>query len=304
MSALVVLMESFFRRLRIAVLNADEQGYGREITGPVPGREASEDVEVEIDVRALLLFHEILEGLRVTYPDLDGIRVYTEHHPEGEGSDNPKIRCYLDPFDGSDEYLKGLESSWYSAVTFVDANFKPLAAGMLDILAGKMYFATREGVWVLFLRTETRRSVTPDRTLKIPFEGGALAAYMGKAKYLLPLVRMLGSLLPDPDTKAKHFKQLSWHGKGGSFVYAWIAAGKLLGYVMPNEPVSEILPGWGFAAFAGFPIFVLQDDGQWVEFNPAVHGEMDRVPALVAGCTQGLAQDVIRRLVPQARSKE
>ena len=73
-----------------------------------------------------------------------------------------------------------------------------------------------------------------------------------------------------------------------------LAAGIILAYVMPNEPVSEIMPGLGFALLAGYPVKIMQEDGLWVRFDPAQHGRQERVRALVAACTPGLAQDLVK----------
>lgn len=304
MDVLLRLMKSYFRKLRGRVLDADEENRGRGIIGGVAGREAEEDVEIGIDRLAEDLFKEVLERFQKRNPALRGIRVFSEHSPKGYGSEEPTILCYIDPFDGSDEYLKRIESSWYCAVTFTTPDWKPLAAGMFDILAGKLYLISeaseeyepgKKVTTVITLRTEGEETAIPDPRTRVPSkEPAVLAAYMGRSQYLRPLVDMLGPLLPPEETRTRNFRQLTWHGKGGSFVYAWIAAGKLIAYIMPNEPVSEILPGWGFAALAGFPILVMGEDGLWVQFNPAVHGKQERVPALIAACTSGMAQDVVR----------
>ena len=304
MEALLRLLKAYFRRLRVAVLNADEENRGRGVIGGVAGRETAEDVEVEIDRMAETLFREVLERFQGRYRALREVRVFSEHFPEGYGSEQPTILCFIDPFDGSDEYLKRIESSWYCAVTFTSPDWKPLAAGMVDILAGKIYLIGegseeyepgKRVTTVITLRSEGEEVATPDTRVRVPgTEPAVIAAYMGRSKYLRPLVDMLGPLLPPEETRRRNFRQLTWHGKGGSFVYAWIAAGRLIAYIMPNEPVNEILPGWGFAALAGFPILVMEEDGSWTPFSPAIHGQQTRVRALIAACTEGMARDVIR----------
>jgi hypothetical protein len=304
---LLRLMEQYFRTLRELVLEADLDDIGRQVVGEVAGREAAEDVRVGIDEIAEDLWKQMIGQFQSHNPDIR-IRVVSEHYPEGyEGGEEPTVLCFLDPFDGSDEWLKRIESSWYSVMTLSTPDGKqPLAAGMLDILAGKIYLISQDSEEyepgkkkVTVIVIGKRQKVTtgrPDPRTKIPSrEPAVIAAYMGRSKYLRPLVEMLERLLPPEETRKKNYRQLTWHGKGGSFVYAWLAVGKLILYIMPNEPTSEILPGWGFASLAGLSLLV-KDNGGWHEFNPAVHGKQERVPALIAACTAGMAQDAMKLL--------
>jgi hypothetical protein len=104
-------------------------------------------------------------------------------------------------------------------------------------------------------------------------------------------VEAFREVLPGPEHAG-----ITWHGKGGSFIYAFVAAGIFSAYAMPNEPVSEILPGLAFAELAGFPVLVREEDGSWVPFSIRAHGTRERVPFLVVACTKELAEEMIRSI--------
>ena len=70
------------------------------------------------------------------------------------------------------------------------------------------------------------------------------------------------------------------------------AAGVFSFYVMPDEPVDEILPGLAFAELVGFPVLVREGTGNWVQFDIRSHGELKRVPFLVVACTNDLAAEL------------
>ena len=290
------LIDLFFQRLQPYVIDADRSDRGRHVLGGVPGRGEDEDVEVGIDQDAYRMFGVegggVLAEVRQKYPDspeLERVRVYTEHHPGGWGSDDPLLRIDLDPIDGSDEYLRRIRNSVYSAVSIRDATTRsPMAAGMLDIYSNVAYLGRPgAGATTRFLDTWQELDALPLPHTSMSQDGVVIAAYFGRARYLLPWVEAFRDAASRPEHAG-----ITWHGKGGSFVYALIAAGVFSAYAMPNEPVSEVLPGLAFAEMAGFPVLVREDDGSWVPFDIRNHGLLDRVPFLVAACTDQLASEI------------
>ena len=270
-------------------MDADEDNFGREILGTVEGREVSEDVEIKIDEVAYKLFSDVLLDYQSDNVSLLNVWVRHEHDHKGSGAANPEIRIDLDPIDGSDEYLRRIRNSVYSVVCARDADtLRPLVAATLDVYGGMIYSAGSDGrVSIEFLRTGRVTTVDPASHTALADTGVVGAAYVGRMRYLIPWMGALQEILSRPEHAG-----IALHGKGGSFVYAFIAAGVFSFYVMPDEPVDEILPGLAFAELAGFPVLVREGTGIWVQFDIRSHGELERVPFLVVACTNELAAEL------------
>lgn len=285
------LMETYFRRLRQYALQADEDDTGRIVTGETPFRPASEDVQAEVDAQAEGLFLETLRQFQREVPGLQRVAVHSESHPNGNPAayvgDAPQYRVYLDPIDGTDEFLRGLDTSLYSAMSWFTGDGQPVAAGTYDVWADKVYLARPGGATLVF-GSGARKALRPAQAKRLP-EQGVVLGYLGRWKYLAPWVRGMSPLLA-----ADGAKGLTLHGKGGSFVYGFIGSGKALCYVMWDEPVSEILPGLAFAQLVGFPVLVRKRNGSVTPFSLREHGGLDHVPALVTACTEELARAIIR----------
>ena len=289
MELLLDLFHDYFRRLHQVVLDADEEDSGREILGTVEGREASEDVEIKVDEVAYKLFADVLAEYQVDNAGLLNTWVRHEHDHAGYGTINPTIRIDLDPIDGSDEYLRRIRNSVYSVVCARDADtLRPLAAATLDVHAGMVYSVGQDGILSIeFLRSERVITVSLAGHTALADTGVVGAVYVGRMSYLSPWMAALQEVLSRPEHAG-----IALHGKGGSFVYAFIAAGVFSFYAMPDEPVDEILPGLAFAELAGFPVLVREGAGNWVQFDVRSHGRLKRVPFLVAACTNELAAEL------------
>ena len=289
MELLLELFHDYFRRLHQTVLDADEDNSGRGILGTVEGRESSEDVEIGIDEVAYKLFADVLAEYQADNPGLLNAWVRHEHDHGGSGTTNPDIRIDLDPIDGSDEYLRKIRNSVYSVVCARDAEtLQPLAAATLDVHGGMIYSAGRDGrVSIEFLRSGRVTTADLAGHTALADTGVVGAVYVGRMRYLTPWMAALQEILSRPEHAG-----IALHGKGGSFVYAFIAAGVFSFYVMPDEPVDEILPGLAFAELAGFPVLVREGTGDWVKFDIKSHGELERVPFLVVACTNELADEL------------
>ncbi|MDA0264210.1 MAG: hypothetical protein O3A93_07905 [Chloroflexi bacterium] len=289
MELVIELFHTYFRKLHQLVLDADEEDRGRGVLGLVAGRDETEDVEIGIDKAAYTLFSEILEEFQARYPGKLDAQFHHEHNHAGTASEDPKIRIDLDPVDGSDEYRRRIRNSVYSAVSARDAKtMRPLAAATLDIHAGMIYTVGEDRqVTVEFLRSGRKTTAKPAQHTALSDDGIVGAAYVGRMKYLSPWMAAFQDIL----SREEH-QGVSLHGKGGSFVYAFMAAGVFSFYAMPNEPVDEILPGLAFAELAGFPVLVKEEDGRWRPFDIRAHGTQESVPFLVVACTQELAREL------------
>ena len=289
MELVLELFQDYLRRLHQVILDADEEDSGREILGTVDGREASEDVEIKIDEVAYRLFADVLAEYQANNFSFLDVWVRHEHDHKGSGVSNPKIRIDLDPIDGSDEYLRRIRNSVYSAVCARDADtLKPLAAATLDVHGGMIYSVGQDGrVSMEFLRSGRVTTVDLAGHTALADTGVVGAVYVGRMRYLTPWMEALQEILSRPEHAG-----IALHGKGGSFVYAFIAAGVFSFYVMPDEPVDEILPGLAFAELVGFPVLVREGIGNWVQFDIESHGELERVPFLVVACTNELASEL------------
>ena len=289
MESLLELFQDYLRRLHQVILDADEEDSGRDILGIVDGREASEDVEIKIDEVAYKLFADVLADYQADNVGVLNAWVRHEHDHTGSGSDNPDIRIDLDPIDGSDEYLRRIRNSVYSVVCARDADtLQPLAAATLDVHGGMIYSVGQDGrVSIEFLRSGRVTTANLAGHTALADTGVVGAVYVGRMRYLTPWMAALQEILSRPEHAG-----IALHGKGGSFVYAFIAAGVFSFYVMPDEPVDEILPGLAFAELAGFPVLVREGTGDWVKFDIKSHGELERVPFLVVACTNELADEL------------
>lgn len=264
--------------------------------GPVAGRATTEDVRVRIDKACEDIFRDLLQkyqrrhGLRV--------RVFSEHGNYGNTS--PKYLCAIDPFDGSGIFRRGLPKEWYSVLTFFDLDGEPLCGGSVDILQKEIYLATLEGVVRIPLREEEKGNkvfaedipikVSPSRK-RILNENIVIAAYLMNRDYRRTWeegTKRLGDKFPG---------LLVWPN-GGACIYHHIASGEVDAYVMFKEPRSEIDPGLAFAHCSPFPVFSVQKN--WVlqpyRFSPGTQAE--RVPFLVAACTEELAKSIVASIRP------
>lgn len=290
MGELLELAEGFCREVIDLVLDSADEGQGRQTTGDVPGRESSEDVEVGIDGLCEALFQSWVER----YPELN-IRIISEHRPDGYGSEDPDILCYLDPFDGSDQYRKGIREAWFSVFSFVKPDGTSLAGACVDILAGQLYLTDgKREITRVSLRSEQRVNVSPRKEVTLSSES-VVAAYKGKWRYFDPWVLNLNRLFSQEELAG-----VTHTGNGGAYVYAFLAAGVFSAYIMFGEPTDEITPGAAFVQAAGLQLFAVVD-GELKSFHPIL-GPQDaelldeggRVEFFIAVPTKGLAEHIVQ----------
>ena len=264
-------------------------GQGREILGSVINR--PEDVEIGID----RVGEEILESLLKKY-ELNAT-VFSE--PDGRdikvGSE-PEIFGSIDPFDGSVLFLRGFEHNWYTVLSFFDKERNPICCGVGDILNEKLYVSDESGNCVLDLKTGKRSEIIPSKRKKLT-EPLVLASYLMSSQYSTKFLDIFGDLLKIMHSKALVYPQ------GGSFIYAFLAAGLVDAYVMFNEPRSEIDPGFMIAKKAGCPVVTIDVDGSYKDYEFLPGRQHDKVDLLIASSTPELRDELINYYIKKYNEK-
>lgn len=240
---LLELTEQYAKEIRPIVISLAKAGGGQEILGAVRDRPTEEDVHVEVD----RICEERFAKWCSSFESKElRVRIISEHHPEGYGAKNPNVICYLDPFDGTDQYVRGIWEAWYSVFSFTTPAKQALAGGCLDFIAGILYTANvpQKRVVRRFLDTGEELEVSSLREVELTGKS-VVASYKGKWKYLGPWFRMVEDYFDQE--RLAGITHYSW---GGSFVYALLTSGVLSAYIMTREPTDEIRPGWAFVAAA------------------------------------------------------
>ena len=264
-------------------------GQGREILGSVINR--PEDVEIGID----RVGEEILERLLRKYKL--NATVFSE--PDGRDikvGGEPEIFGSIDPFDGSVLFLRGFEHNWYTVLSFFDKERNPICCGVGDILNEKLYVSDENGNYVLDLKTGKRSEMIPSKRKKLT-EPLVLASYLMSSQYSTKFLDIFGDLLKIMHSKALVYPQ------GGSFIYAFLAAGLVDAYVMFNEPRSEIDPGFMIAKKAGCPVVTIDVDGSYKDYEFLPGRQHDKVDLLIASSTPELRDELINYYIKKYNEK-
>lgn len=283
------LLIEFLTETTKKVRSIAEKGNGKEILGEVINR--PEDIEIGID----RVGEEILEKLLKKH-DLKA-KIFSE--PENrdiENGENPEIYGSIDPFDGSILFLKGLEHNWYSALSFYDKERRPIATGIADILNQKFFISDEKENYLLDIKRNKKQKIAPSQRQKLS-EHIVLASYLMSSQYSAKFLDIFGDLIKNLHPKAILYPN------GGSYIYAYLAAGLVDAYVMFDEPRSEIDPGFPIAKRAGCEIVSVNSDGSYenYEFLPGKqHGKVD---LLIAACTPQLRDELIEYFVKKYAEK-
>ena len=265
-------------------------GKGREVFGEVINR--PEDIEIGID----RVGEEILENL-LKKNDLKAT-VFTE--PDGRdiktGGEEPEIYGSIDPFDGSVLFLRGFEHNWYSVISFFDMERNPIACGIADILNEKIYVADDSGNYLMDIKKRTTAPIFPSerKTLAEPV---VLASYVMSSQYSSKFLNIFKDLLGTLHPKALLYPQ------GGSFIYAYLAAGLVDAYIMFNEPRSEIDPGFYIAKKAGCQILAVDEQGNFKDYEFFPGKQHDKVDFLLAVLSPQIRDAIISHYVLQVKKR-
>lgn len=279
-----LLLEYFKAAIR-EIRKIAYSGKGKEVLGDIVNR--PEDVEIGID----RVGEKLLEKL-VKKHKLD-ISVFSEtvRGNFGNGKDK-KIYGALDPFDGSAFFLKGFNHNWYTVLGFFDENRQPVCCGAGDILNQKIYFSGKEGNFVLDLKSGKKEKIFPSKK-KDFFSDFVLASYVSSSRYSAKFLKYFSGLLKKMHPRALFYPQ------GGSFIYAFLAAGLIDAYVMFDEPRSEIDPGFCIAKKANCPVVSVAADGSWQDYEFLPDKQHEKVDLLIAAANPEIRDKLIEYYISQ-----
>jgi fructose-1,6-bisphosphatase/inositol monophosphatase family enzyme len=262
------------------------KGEGKQILGEVINR--PEDIDIGIDK----VGEEILAKLLKKY----NIRATIFSEPEGRDIKNgDHLYGSIDPFDGSVLFLRGFEHNWYTALSFYDKKRNPISTGIADILNEKFYISEEKGNYLFDLKSGEKKRIFPSKrkSLKEPI---VLASYLMSSQYSKKFLEIFGELIKNFHPKALFYPQ------GGSFIYAYLAAGLVDAYVMFDEPRSEIDPGYPIAKRAGCSVVCVDSDGNYEDYRFIPGKQHDKVPLLIAALPQ-LRDELIKYYVKKYDEK-
>jgi len=259
------------------------KGQGRQILGEVINR--PEDIEIGIDRVGEEILKKLLNKYKLKatiFSEPDGRDIENGSHPEVYGS--------IDPFDGSVLFLRGFEHNWYTVLSFFDRKRNPICCGVADILNEKFYLSDKNGNYVLDIKTGRKKKISPSKRKKLT-EPIVLASYVMSSQYSSKFLDIFGDLLKNMHPKALLYPQ------GGSFIYAYLAAGLIDAYVMFDEPRSEIDPGFPIAKKAGCSIVTIDSDGRYKDYEFSPGRQHDKIDLLIATTTPELRDALIKHYV-------
>ena len=266
-------------------------GEGRTVLGPVAGRTEVEDVEIGLDRYSEDLLQRWLEECGVD------VELYSEHSRRRIGGRGPApflITC--DPFDGSGHFMRGLPAEWWSVLTVWSAAEgppSPVMAGAVDINRRELYMATDSAVTVESLYSGEVRDVGPS-TARTLSDESIIAAYLMSPSYVRYWTRRSAGLLTILDEESPRARLWT---DGGACSYPWLARGLTHAYVMYDEPRTEIDPGLGFASAGALGVFSVSGTGELTDYRFEPERSSERVPWLIAACTEELAAEIARAIV-------
>ncbi len=262
-----------------------DRGIGRKTAKQdVPGRE--EDEELEIDSMAESLEIEILEDSAKTN-DLS-FTILSEHNNYTVGAGEPNCIISLDPFDNSDEYKKGLDIPPHITLAIYGLDLKPIAAGDANLFIQHLY-VNRDGKnYFLNPRQHSLTEIPiPPEIKSIEDPSFVIASYPGRDKYSRKFNMYLDEL------NRNRFDKSTFHGKGGTHLYPYMAKGSVSAYAMFDEPRGEIDPGAPFALSAGYNLNIVHSDGSIEPYKFDPTRQRETVPFFLAASTLELRDEIV-----------
>jgi fructose-1,6-bisphosphatase/inositol monophosphatase family enzyme len=288
LEALRSALDGYLRQLALEVPRLRDEGWGRDVLGPVAGRTESEDVEIGLDRFSEDLLQEWLERCGT---DVD---LYSEHSRRrigGSGTAPFLITC--DPFDGSGHFMRGLPAEWWGVLTVWErsgSDLTPIMAGAIDINRRELYKAEGSVVTVEALETGEVSEVRPSQAQSLS-QDSIIAAYLMSPQYIRAWTSRSAGLL---EAMEREYPEARLWADGGACSYPWLARGLTHAYVMYDEPRTEIDPGLGFASAGGFVVYSVSPEGDLEPYRFEPERSAERVPWLIAACTEALARDLAR----------
>lgn len=279
------ILTEYLEQATAEIREKSAKGQGRKILGEVINR--PEDIDIEIDK----VGEEVLEKLLKKYE----IKATVFSEPEARDIKNGNhLYGSIDPFDGSILFLKGLKHNWYTALSFYDKERKPIATGISDILNEKFYIF--DGKQIYTLEKGKKESIAKSGRKKLQ-EPIVLASYVMSSQYSKKFLDIFGEVVKNLHPKSVFYPQ------GGSFIYAFLAAGLVDAYVMFDEPRSEIDPGFPIAKAAGCQVVTVDSDGIYKDYEFLPGRQHDKVDLLIASSTPELRDELIKYYVKKYDEK-
>jgi fructose-1,6-bisphosphatase/inositol monophosphatase family enzyme len=263
---------------------AKKQG-GRQILAEVANR--PDDVEIAIDRVGEKVLAKILKKHKLKAV------VFSEPREREIGSQaEPEIYGSLDPFDGTVLYLKGFEENWYTCLSFYNKKGEPLATGIADVLNKTFYITGEKGNYIL--KYGQKRAIFPSQRKSTADKNFVLASFVMSSVYSKKFFDVFGNLLNNLSPKALFYPN------GGSFIYAYLAAGIVDVYIMFDEPRSEIDPGFPIAQRAGCKIVSVEPNGSYQDYKFLPDKRDEKVGLLIAAATPQLVEQLVNHYLKYA----
>lgn len=289
------LVTKLFLRTTPILTSMVNNKIGRENLGGVRGRGEGEDAFIGIDAIADQLIMDKINKLANT-----GLSflVLSEHSTYKIGTGNIDFILAVDPFDNSNEYMKGIYTIAPHLVAGAwNRDGKPIACANANLSSGDLSLSHNGKISRLNRENQflTDLTLTEDqKNIEFNDPKFIMSYYAGKGKYR----RGFNNNLSD------HLTIGSLNPIGGAHTYADdILANVMIGTIegKNGEPDAEIWPGVGMALMRGFEAFSVDENTgelKHLEFdfqhflkNPERYAE-DRVPFMIVAATRKLAEQI------------
>jgi myo-inositol-1(or 4)-monophosphatase len=189
------------------------------------------------------------------------VAVLARHRPadavlgeEGTETGGEGRRWLIDGVDGTVGFAAELSGGWCSAVALEDGD-GPLAAAVLDPVTGELAAGTRGRSTTLGGRAVRVRAARP-------LSEAHVATFLRQDRLVAPGVRATGHALLDAAGLVRH-------AGPGSLELAWVAAGRLDGWMQPEVDPWDWAPGALLVREAGGEAKVVHAGARWHLAGPA-----------------------------------
>jgi len=189
------------------------------------------------------------------------VAVLARHRPddavlgeEGTETGGAGRRWLIDGVDGTVGFAAGLSGGWCSAVALEDGD-GPLAAAVLDPVTGELATAALG-----------QGTTVAGRAVRIPaarpLAEAHVATFLRQDRLVAPGVRATGHALLDAAGLVRH-------AGPGSLELAWVAAGRIDGWMQPEVDPWDWAPGALIVREAGGEARVVHRGARWHLAGPA-----------------------------------
>ena len=174
---------------------------------------------------------EFLSALNISFK----IIVEEKYDPyviESNSSMKNYVSVFLDPFDGSKLYQRGIPSFWASAISFA-INDVPTICAILNFNEQRIYWCDENSVYCLDVNSSISESqlISVDRTHNISLPEAYLETYLMLPSYFFNAYEKIGSLIESVKCIIPN---------GGPTGFVDILSGKADIYIGINEAITEV----------------------------------------------------------------